>query len=309
MKPIISIFTSPKPFTNPHIAIIQRNAIQSWVELGDEVQVILFGDEAGVAETARELGVMHSANVKLNSSGTPLLSDQFAKARAVNDSPMLAFINADILLFPDFLDSAKKIHLQTPRFLIVGQRWDLDVPVPIDFSQSWQERVAAICDQAGKLHKPAGSDYFIFPRECFTNIPDFAIGRAGWDNWMFYETRQQGWKLIDATHSIRIIHQSHDYAHLPGGQPHYHLPETYENVRLGGGKRHIFTLHDVNWQFIDGKLTRPKLDWKRFWREIEIFPLVHLHSQRLAGFFFALFHPRKAYNEFRKKLNESTSQE
>lgn len=309
MKPILTIFTSPKPFTDSHIAVIQRNAIRSWVELGDEVQVVLFGDERGVADAAAEFGVVHFPEVRLNSSGTPLLSDLFTKVRAVSTSPLLAFVNADILLLPDFLGSAKKVSVQTQKFLVVGQRWDLDVAAPVDFSQGWQERLTVLCNREGKLHKPTGSDYFIFPRECFGNIPDFAIGRAGWDNWMLYEARQRGWKLIDASQTICIIHQSHDYSHLPGGQPHYHLPETDENVHLAGGKRHIFTLRDVNWQFVSAKLIRPRLTWQRFWREIEIFPLVSLHSQPLAAVFFVLFHPRKAYNEFRKQINQSNLQE
>ena len=32
-------------------------------------------------------------------------------------------------------------------------------------------------------------------------MPDFAIGRAGWDNWMIYHARQQGWPVIDGTPS------------------------------------------------------------------------------------------------------------
>ena len=47
---LITAFTAPKPFTNPHIATIQRNAIQSWIHLGSEVEVLLMGDEEGMAE-------------------------------------------------------------------------------------------------------------------------------------------------------------------------------------------------------------------------------------------------------------------
>ena len=47
----LTIFTAPKPFTNPHINIIQRNAIQSWMRLKD-VEVLLIGDEAGIPEAA-----------------------------------------------------------------------------------------------------------------------------------------------------------------------------------------------------------------------------------------------------------------
>jgi hypothetical protein len=52
---LITLFSAPKPFTNPHIAMIQRNAIKSWTLLPD-VEVILLGEEEGLAEAAHELG-------------------------------------------------------------------------------------------------------------------------------------------------------------------------------------------------------------------------------------------------------------
>ncbi len=55
--PLITIFTAPKPFTNPHINLIQRNAIQSWQHLGGEVQVLMMGDEAGMEDFAAEAGI------------------------------------------------------------------------------------------------------------------------------------------------------------------------------------------------------------------------------------------------------------
>ena len=88
--------------------------------------------------------------------------------------------------------------------------------------------------------------------------------------------------MVDATADIQIIHQNHDYSHLPGGQPHYRHPETFENVRLAGGKRAIFELPDASHRLVGGRLARPPLTWKRFWREVEIFPLVRLHSYPLA---------------------------
>ncbi|MFN2215709.1 MAG: glycosyl transferase family 2, partial [Anaerolineales bacterium] len=65
----LTIFSAPKPFTDPHIATIQRNAIHSWCMLGDQVEVILVGDEEGMAETARELGVKHLSGVACNDQG------------------------------------------------------------------------------------------------------------------------------------------------------------------------------------------------------------------------------------------------
>jgi hypothetical protein len=149
------------------------------------------------------------------------------------------------------------------------------------------------------LHKRTGSDYFIYPRSCFTKIPDFAVGRAGWDNWMIFHARWQHWPLIDLSPSLTVIHQNHDYGHLPKGIVHYYQPETAVNVKLAGGRRTIFTLQDHTHVFEDNDLSRKKCDWISFWREVEIFPLVHLHSKIFGNLSFTIFHPIKAFNEVR----------
>jgi hypothetical protein len=304
MSPTLAIFSAPKPFTNPHIAMIQRNAIQSWQQLGTDVEVFLIGEEDGLAEAAYELGIYHLPQVKRNALGTPLVSSMFNLVREASISPILACINTDILIKKDFLEAAQKAAGQIEHFLMIGQRWDLDVTGPIEFTPDWENWLQGQIGAAGKLHPRGGSDYFIYPRACFEQIPDFAIGRAGWDNWMIYEGRQRGWAVIDATGAIQIVHQSHDYGHLPNGQPHYRLPETAENVRLAGGQRTIFNLWDTNRQLKDGKICAPPFEWKRFWRSVEVFPLVSLHSYALGQVFYAVFHPVRAYWDVRAWLGK-----
>jgi hypothetical protein len=299
MTATLTLFSAPKPFTNPHIGTIQRNAIQSWIQLGPEVQVILIGEEEGLAETAAELNVQVLPDVRRNASRTPLVSSIFELARNASQSPILAYINADIITLPNFLEGAKKAAELAPRFLLVGQRWDLDVRTAMDFWPQWVERLENDLKDRGRLHARGGSDYFIFPRACFTKIPDFAIGRAGWDNWMIYECRRNGWPCVDATESIRVVHQDHDYSHLPQGQPHYRLPETFENVHLAGGGRTIFSLLDTNRRLAQGNLLPANSNWKKFWHDVETFPLVGLHSYPLAQAAYALFHPIRAYRDFR----------
>jgi hypothetical protein len=278
----LTIFSAPKPFTNPHIAVIQRNAIQSWLHLPD-VEVLLIGEEEGLAEIAVEFGIKHLPDVSRNPEGTPLVSSIFALARETSNSPLLAYVNADILLTPDFVEAARKMMARTDRFLLVGQRWDLEVTETLDFSGDWAVRLQADAKTLGELHRPMGSDYFIYPRACFVDIPAFAIGRAGWDNWMIYKARKEGWVTVDATSSIMIIHQNHDYGHLPGGQPHYRLPETYENIRLAGGREITrFTLLDTNKLLVNNQLRPPGWSWARLIRSLEIFPLLFLNNYWLA---------------------------
>jgi hypothetical protein len=305
---LVTLFTAPKPFTQPHIAIIQRNAIRSWIQLGTEVEVILVGDEPGIAEIANELGVQHISKVARNTAGTPLISSMFELVRNNSTAPVLAIINTDILLTPDFLEVTRKMLETRKEFVLMGQRWDLDVSAEMDFSSGWESRLREHLSRSGRLHPRGGSDYFVFPRNCFKKIPDFAIGRAGWDNWMIFEARQKGWWVVDATDSIRIVHQDHDYSHLPGGQPHYRLPESKDNVRLAGGLRTIFSLEDANYRLVGGKILPIILTWKKFWREVEIFPLICLHSYPLAQAFYAIFHPQKAYRDFRKYLKNKAGE-
>jgi hypothetical protein len=268
----ITLFSAPKPFTNPHIAMIQRNAIQSWTLLPD-VQVILLGNEAGLAEAAHELGVKHIPEVELNANGTPLISSMFQLARENSHGDLLCIINADMILLPDFVEAARRSGLQRDKFVLLSQRWDLDVTQPIEFTEGWQNRLSSTVHRQGSLHRPAGSDFFLFPPSCYLDMPDFTIGRAGWDNWMIYKARKEKWTVIDCTPSVMIVHQNHDYSHLPGGKPHYEHPDTNKNIRLAGGEANIrYTILDATHQLSPGgKLVRPKPSYLRFMRGVELF--------------------------------------
>ena len=251
--------------------MIQRNAIKSWTLLPD-VDVILLGEEEGLAEVAKELGVKHIPNVVRNGAGVPLISSMFQLARENSNSELLCIINADMILMPDFVEAARRSCMLRDEYVLLSQRWDYDITSPIDFAEGWQSRLREDVRKQDQLHRPAGSDFFLFPKSCYNDIPDFTIGRAGWDNWMIYKARKENWAVIDCTPSVMIVHQNHDYSHLPGGKPHYEHPETNENIRLAGGQANIrYTILDSTHQLVDGKLSRPKMTSLRFTRKLELF--------------------------------------
>ncbi|MFQ5922042.1 MAG: hypothetical protein ACE5M4_04295, partial [Anaerolineales bacterium] len=259
LKMNLTFFTAPKPFTDPHITLIQRNAIRSWLSQAEQIEVQLIGDEPGISEAASEFGVKHLATVEKNAQGTPLISSIFEQAQAQASSPIIAYINTDIILLDDFLPAVRKVTQQFQSFLIVGQRWDLDQESELDLGAGWIAAMKERLHSEGALHPPAGSDYFAFPRGQFTDLPPFALGRAGWDNWMIFKGRSMRIPVIDATAVITVIHQGHDYGHLEGGVPHYRLPESRENVELGGGPDTVFTLGDATWR-LNGQGLR-KIPW------------------------------------------------
>ena len=286
--PLLTLFSAPKPFSDPHIATIQRNAITSWTKL-PEVQVLLLGDEPGLAEAARELGVGHVAELARSPSGAPRMDAMFRLAREKCPARLYCIVNADIILFPGFVETAQKLNEQREKFVALGQRWDLNIETALDFSGDWPTRLLEQMHSQGKLHRPVGSDYFLFPAACFGDLPAFTIGRAGWDNWMIYHARKSGFPAIDATADVTIIHQNHDYSHLPGGKPHYTHPETDENVRLAGGRPMTrFTLLDTNYRLENGKILPIKMNTVRLWRRIEAWPLLALGSTRLSNVLWRL---------------------
>lgn len=299
-QPLITILTAPKPFVDPHMHIIQNNALRSWKALGNLIDVIVLGDEKGAKEVCQSLGIKHYPDVRCNENGTPLISSMLEIGRNASQSPYLAIVNADIILFQDFIQAVKDVSEFANKFLIIGQRWDMDILEEIGKNRSEFTLLKTRVPDEAQLHPPMGSDYCIFPRTCYTSIPDFAIGRAGWDNWFIYKSRWEGWAVVDGSHDVMVVHQSHDYAHLPDGEPHYRLPETKKNVILGGGEHTIFTLRDAQFKLKNRKLEKKRYTWKKVFREIEIFPLTNTRSQFLGKLFYHVFHPKKGYSAIRK---------
>jgi hypothetical protein len=242
---MITFFATPKPFRG-HLGITQRNAIRSWTLTDPDAQVILFGNEEGAAEVSRELGARHESAVERNSFGTPLLSSLFDRAddRARHDR--LCFLNADIILTDDFLAAVNRLANIHPRSLMVGRRFDVDITEPLDFSKpGWGARLRSMARERGKLRPPQWIDFFVFPRGLLhQQVPPFAIGRPGYDNWLLWKVRAMGVPIVDVTQVVMAIHQNHDYAHHKGGEAGFwNGAEAQENARLQAG--HFATIDNA----------------------------------------------------------------
>jgi len=241
---MLTLFSTPKPFRGD-IETIQRNAIQSWLKLRPKCEIILFGDDEGTDEVAAEFGIKHISEVVRNEFGTPLLNSLFEKAQKISNYQLMAYVNADIILMNDFLEAIERI--QKDSFLMVGQRWDIELKDTLKFDDpDWELHLKETVKERGILHAPTGIDYFVFPRGLFKDIPPFAIGRTAWDNWLVYQARVLGAAVIDATQVIMAVHPNHGYAHIPDGREGaWKGPEAKRNLELAGGSEHVFTIEDA----------------------------------------------------------------
>ncbi len=278
---MLTIFSIPKPFVG-HIKVIQTNAIRSWVLLRPKCEVILLGDEGGTAEVASDLGICHVTDVERNDYGTPLVSSMFRIAQDVASHKLMCYVNADIILMSDFLAAIRQIKWQS--FLLIGQRWDIDLKESIDFSnENWEEQLRAYLAREGKLHTQSALDYFVFPGGVYRDIPPFAVGRPAWDNWVVYQARSQKIPVIDATRVITVVHQNHDYSHHPMDKVGiYKGPEAERNRKLLGGNERAFgTNHATHILTLQG--TKRALSIEHLYYRITAIPALvpYMHSLNL----------------------------
>jgi hypothetical protein len=268
---MLTIFSTCKPFRG-HFAIIQRNAITSWTLLRPRPEIILFGDEEGVAEICAELGLRHVPEIARNEFGTPLLSDIFQKAHATATNDILCYVNADIILMSDFMTAIQRVSSWREQFLIVGRRWDLDVTGPIDFTNSeWEKLVRARALKANAPRPPSWIDYFVFTKNLYHDIPPFAVGRLVWDNWMIWRALALGVPVVDISPAVVVVHQNHDYSHHPKGETGVQQgQEAQRNYCLAGGWTRLCTIDDATHCF-DGSVVRLNLTIARLRRKKEMF--------------------------------------
>jgi hypothetical protein len=240
----ITFFSVPKPFVG-HVGVIQRNALASWSRLGG---VIVFGDEPGVAEAARDAGARHVPDVAQNDYGTPLLSDAFRRAEELSDADTFCFVNADILLFDDIPSAARRL---APPYLLVGESWNAVVTEPLSFEVGWEEAVRSL-----PLQKRGADaiDYFVYSRGLYDGMPPFAVGRTAFDNWLIWKARDRRATVVDATGAVKTIHQAHDYSHGGSLAQIRVSPEAVQNRELAGGKQRLYSRFDATHRLIGRRL-------------------------------------------------------
>jgi hypothetical protein len=265
---MLTLFSIPKPFVG-HVAVIQRNALGSWMRLGQDVQVILIGNEDGIAEAAREAGAEHIPHVERTKYGTPLVSSAFSTAAQAARHRLLCYVNGDIMFTDELTRAAGAIRKRD--FLMVGRRWNVDIADAWDFSDpQWGKKLLTFTHDSGTLYQHDAIDYFVFPRDSeLINLPPFAIGRPRWDNYFLFRCRELGYPLIDATCMVTAVHQNHDYAHVPGGTGPPHLsfsPEADANIKLLGDERRRFDIFDATHKLTKSRLQRTTGSeyWRRY---------------------------------------------
>lgn len=207
-------------------------------------QVILFGNDPGVGDLAKELQLIHYPDLGVNEFGTPLVSEAFKVASQIATTPYVAYVNSDIIFISSLEDILKDLNKLSSDWMLVGQRIDIDISNFLTFGEDWKVELRQLASVNSTLHGKAGIDYFVFPTKLNIQMPNFAVGRPGWDSWLIYNIRSRGLPLIDGTSEIFILHQNHPPAYKS------YNSEAQKNKVSAGGYYNMGTIRDANYKLI-----------------------------------------------------------
>lgn len=295
---MLTFFTTAKPFRE-HNGIIQRNALKSWTLLHPDVEVILFGDDEGAAEAARELGIRHEPHTEKNEAGTNRMDYMFLRAQEMARHDVLCYSNCDIVLMDDFLAALGRVKAAHTEFLMVGRRWDVEIKMLCEFERGdWRARLRNLAFRDGKQRTPDYIDYFVFSRGVFgSSLPPLVVGRVFWDNWTVWKVLDAKRPVIDVSAAVVAVHQNHDYSHVPQGKHEvYYGEEARRNYELAGGWKHLRTIADATEVLReDGLKSNPMRYWASVKRYLRQAWRVLLHDvlQPIWFFFLGITRPAR----------------
>ncbi len=253
---LLTLCTVPKPFTG-EMATIQHNALSSWAALEPRPRIVLTGDDEGVAEAAQRWGAHHEPGIECSEFGTPLLHSILAAGEAATDGGVTCFVNADVMLFADFMEALARVSDRFESFLMTGRGWRLDPPASTSDLAAVREAARAAADR----RPTASSEYFAYTPGLFDHVPPFALGRyGGYDQWLLWRARDLGEPVVDASRDVVAVHQEHGYDHIDGGVVTQRRGiEAKRNRELLGWWTHVDSLRDARYLLNGGRLRRNAL--------------------------------------------------
>jgi len=284
----LTLFTLPRRFEGP-FATLQHNALASWRALEPSPELILFGNDDGTADAARQYDAQHRPELARNELGTPLVDHLFRTATKHTRTPYQGFVNTDIILDPGLTALVARITAWRPRVLIISRRWDFDLTEPVDFRTPGAfTALAARARTEGKIYDHHGMDVFIFPTGQFDSMPPFSIGWPGakYDNWLVCAARRAGLPVVDISHALTNLHQNH-----PIGAPNpAKAREHWVSLDLLGGHGCCYNILDATHTVSpDGAIVPVRRHWPDHRRNLFRLAqrLRYRARRRLLGFTYA----------------------
>ena len=167
----------------------------------------------------------------------------FLTGQALATNPVVCWANADIIFTGDLMRAATVV---AARMRPKATTWsvavpDLDQLEPIEFHPTWESQIVDRV-HTGRAQAGGMDLYFMFTRGLFDDLPPFAIGRPGYDQWLIWRAADLGADVIDATDAVLAVHQRHDYSHVGTRAAVFGGVEAQRNAAIVDDWRHYHSI-------------------------------------------------------------------
>ena len=240
---VVAVTTMPPPRRDDRAQqaqLRQRAAAATWLVLAPDLVV-----ETAVDADYEVPPPLPRLQCGGNRGGTPFVADLFRRAeeraRAVG-SPFAGFFNSDIGFDTSLLEVLQQVRRQlergqvVPRTLVIGRRlnlgkgWAATAPLLDAVAQNatlplqaQRRAVQAALDSMRHLRgttlmMPMAQDYFFFTPGTFnwTDIPNYIIGRVGYDSFLTQWAVDNGVDVIDASATLHAVHLTDESGNAAG---------------------------------------------------------------------------------------------
>jgi hypothetical protein len=223
-REIMTLFTSWT--ANSSRFHVHNNTITNWSTLMPRVNLVLFTNDSSLSSYVKDRGWTSYPIIRHAAGGSPILKSMFEKVLKNFNSTFYGYANSDNLFDSSLLETLTTIYNEfgnkTPVF-ISGRRTNVDF-LSMKEAISYGNIRNAVKTR-GILFGTDAEDYFITNKLFdWSIVPDLAIGRRAYDNWLVLHARAVGAITIDTSRTLLAVHQTTKTGNFEGHghtDPHY----------------------------------------------------------------------------------------
>ena len=212
----IVFITIPRSFVYPYI-VRQENCLHAIKRYNQNSEIILYSDDDGVDDYARKYGYITPKIVK-KIGNLPLVNQAISFAAEKFPNSKICYINSDILVLDPLIDILQLIKSNgLNEYMLVCRRTEVVLNSVLTYDEF--DYVVENYKKDNSHGRDTAIDFFLFDSSMVNKIdmPDFSVGRPGWDNWLAARARIINIPLIDISDVITIGHQDHLQVHDKSG--------------------------------------------------------------------------------------------
>ena len=213
VAPVVTMFTTIRD--RQCRRSIHNRTLRNWAALSPHMDPVLFVPHTEVNTSSWPMAaksqnwdvrILHDLRNEL-----PIIKAMFMEILKSSNTPFVGYANADILFDTSLISTlsalSKSVHVQNKMTLVIGRRRKVNVTT-FDLGDGDDLDRISEMDQRQLFHGFA-QDYFIISRQGlpWDDIPDFVVGRNGYDNWLVVKGQDWGLTLVDASRTLLALHQ------------------------------------------------------------------------------------------------------